>query len=40
MILPLLVVPLVSLLTQPPEPETIARAFGDPRPGRPDDKKS
>jgi len=30
MFLPLLVVPVVSLLTQPPKPETIARAFGDP----------
>jgi Na+/proline symporter len=30
MFLPLLVVPVVSLLTQPPKPETIATAFGDP----------
>jgi len=29
MFLPLLVVPAVSLLTQPPKSETIARAFGD-----------
>lgn len=29
MFLPLLVVPVVSLLTQPPQPETIAKAFGD-----------
>jgi Na+/proline symporter len=29
MFLPLLVVPVVSLLTQPPEPEIIATAFGD-----------
>ena len=29
MLLPLLVVPVVSLLTQPPKPEIIATAFGD-----------
>jgi len=29
MFLPLLVVPIVSLLTQPPKPEIIATAFGD-----------
>ena len=29
MFLPLLVVPVVSLLTQPPKPETIVMAFGD-----------
>ncbi len=29
MLLPLLVVPVVSLLTKPPKPEIIATAFGD-----------
>jgi hypothetical protein len=29
MLLPLLVVPVVSLMTQPPKPEIIATAFGD-----------
>jgi len=29
MFLPLLVVPVVSLFTQPPKPEIIATAFGD-----------
>jgi Na+/proline symporter len=38
MFLPLLVVPLVSLLTQPPNRETIATAFGDPTFSRHDDK--
>jgi len=32
MFLPLLVVPVVSLLTQPPKPEIIATAFGDKSP--------
>jgi len=40
MFLPLLVVPAVSLLTQPPDPKTIATAFGDQTPGAGDDKKS
>ena len=32
MVIPLLLMPLVSLLTQPPKPEVIARAFGDEEP--------
>jgi hypothetical protein len=39
MFLPLLVVPVVSLLTKPPKSETVALAFGDPIPRRQDDKK-
>ena len=38
MVLPLLVVPVVSLLTQPPKPEIVATAFGDPPLRREEDK--
>jgi SSS family transporter len=38
MFLPLLVLPVVSLLTQPPQPETITTAFGDLPPSRQGDK--
>jgi hypothetical protein len=32
MLLPLIVVPVVSLLTRPPKPEIVATAFGDKPP--------